>query len=542
MCMFKIVVVLATLLLLSTSISANEDTFYMLKELKASKDILLQELKVKTAESKKVLSDDEKESVKREIKQLNTQIKDIETKFEKIATGVNVDSIKLSATESTSTLSEDFQLLLKPLIESAKETTKGIRQKAELQEEINHYKVMLPKASKAQYNIEEVLKTSKDTELNKDLELLKKYWEQQIQLLSSNLNASLHQVDVLEQNSVSFSSTVKTNTKDFFHERGLYLFEGLMAFILVLLIMQMINFITMKIFPIFSKSTRSFYLRLLDLLYRMLTVVLAIVVPMAVFYIEEDWFLFSIGLLLLIGMVWTFRNLISNLWQQARLFLNVGPVREEERIYYHGLPWRVKNINIFTIIENPVSRVSLRIPIEELVGLTSRPSHAHEPWFPCKLDDWLILSDTYYGKVIGLSLEFIELEDLGGGRRTYLVSDFLSLSPLNLSTDFRVVETFGISYRHQKESTNSVLVLLEEFLLQKIKEEDYEHGLKKLLVQFDSAGDSSLNIKVIANFTGDMAPLYFRMRRSINRWCVDACNTYDWEIPFPQLTIHKPSL
>ena len=150
------------------------------------------------------------------------------------------------------------------------------------------------------------------------------------------------------------------------------------------------------------------------------------------------------------------------------------------------------------------------------------------------------MSDENYGKVIGISLEFVELVDTGGGHKTYIVSDFLSLSPLNLSTGFRIFTTIGISYRHQKESTHEVVATLEKFIIQKLEEEGYGEGLNKLLVQFSHAGDSSLDIAVIANFNEEMAPLYYRLRRAIGRLCVDACTEYGWEIPFPQLTIHQP--
>ncbi|MBU1666861.1 hypothetical protein KKC13_00435 [bacterium] len=520
---------------------ANETTLQTLEELYQSKTMLQEELKSKNEIFKKIPSEDEKHQLKEEIKKLNNEVSNIETKFEKIATGIDTSVIKQENKDDSTTLSEDFQLLLKPLVDSAKEATKEMREKAKLQEEIDYYKVTLPHAVQAYDNIDNLLKLSKDKKIKQELEPLKKYWAGQVKLLSSNLNASLHQVDILEKNSVSFTSSLKQNTKKFFQERGLFLLEGFLAFIFVLALMNFIYLFSIKLFPIFTKPSRSFYLRLLDLLYRFVTVILAIVIPMAIFYIEEDWFLFSIGILLFVGLLWTFRNLISKLWQQARLFLNIGSVREDERIFYEGLPWKVKSINIFTLIENPISGVSLRIPIESLVGLTSRPSHEHEPWFPAKIDDWVILSDGYYGKVVGISLEFIELEDLGGGHKNYLVSEFLALSPLNLSTDFRVVETFGISYRHQKESTTKIIEQLEAFILQKIEEEDYGHGLKKLLVQFSAAGDSSLNMVIIANFNGEMAPLYYRLRRAIQRWCVDACNHYNWEIPFPQLTIHQPN-
>jgi len=43
---------------------------------------------------------------------------------------------------------------------------------------------------------------------------------------------------------------------------------------------------------------------------------------------------------------------------------------------------------------------------------------------------------------------------------------------------------------------------------------------------------------VIADFKGELGDLYNRLRRSIQRWCVDACSEYGWEIPFPQMTLH----
>jgi len=58
-------------------------------------------------------------------------------------------------------------------------------------------------------------------------------------------------------------------------------------------------------------------------------------------------------------------------------------------------------------------------------------------------------------------------------------------------------------------------------------------------VEFSEAGASSLDLVVIVDFDGAMAPLYNRMIRAIQRWCVDAATLNNWEIPFPQLTVHK---
>ncbi|CAA6821780.1 MAG: Unknown protein [uncultured Sulfurovum sp.] len=535
----QITFILLTLMFFLTISFSEENNFYNLEELFKSKTMLEIEIKTKIKERSKSTSEEEKEELKEIIKELQDQFESVEHKFQKTATGIDIRVMKLNKEKTETSLSQDLQLLIEPLIKSAKGATNEMREKVKLQEELDYYKEMLPQAVSAKKNIEAILEKSTDLNLNTELKKLHKYWEQQIKLLSRNLNASLDELEMVKKNSVSFASSVKESTKNFFQERGLYLFEGLMAFIVVVVMMKLIYFVMINAFPIFTKASRSFYLRLLDLFYRLLTIIFAIVAPMTIFYIEEDWFLFSIGLLIFLGVMWTFRSLISNLWQQARLFLNIGSVREDERIYYNGLPWKVKSINIFTTIENPVSGLSLRIPIEKLVGLDSRPAHAHEPWFPCRLNDWVLLSDGYYGKAIGISLEFIEFEDAGGGEKTYLVSDFLALSPVNISTNFRVLYTLGISYQHQKESTNIVIRQLREYLLSKIEEEDYHGGLKKLIVQFSNAGDSSLDILILANFSGEMAPLYNSLRRAIARWSVDACTEYGWEIPFPQVTIHQ---
>ncbi len=519
---------------------ANENTINTLLELKKSQNILHEEIKIKTALIKQSVQDDEKERLKQEIKALDLQANEFQTKFEKIATGIDTSSIKEKEDTQVSTLGEDFQLLIKPLLHGAKQATEEMRKKAKLKEELQHYKTILSQAGKARQNIAALLEDKNSTTVKEELFALAKHWDQRVALITSNLNATQQHIEMMEEDDVSFPQSFKNSLKNFFQQQGLVLIEGMGAFLVVIIVMQMIHILFVKMFPILIKPNRTFSVRFMDLLYWMMTTILAVFAPMAVFYYEENWVLSSIGVLILLGLVWTFRNLIPKLWQQARLLLNIGPVRQEERIYYQNLPWRVKNINIFTVLENPDSGVRLRLPIEELVGLTSRPALPHEPWFPCRLHDWVLLSDEYYGKVVGISLEFIELVDTGGGHKTFIISDFLSLSPLNLSTGFRIIDTIGISYRHQKESTHEVVTMLEKFITQKIEEEGYQEGFNKLLVQFSHAGNSSLDIAVIASFNGDMAPLYFRLRRAIGRWCVDACTEYGWEIPFPQLTIHQP--
>jgi small-conductance mechanosensitive channel len=185
-----------------------------------------------------------------------------------------------------------------------------------------------------------------------------------------------------------------------------------------------------------------------------------------------------------------------------------------------------------------VAEISQRVPITGLVGLKSRPGGPYEPWFPCKRGDWVILSDGVRGKVIGISHEMVQLVERGGAQLTYLTSDFLAKSPRNLATNFRIKETIGISYALQTESTTSIPETLHRWVQARIEQEGYGDKLLNLRVEFEQAGDSSLDLVVIADFKGELGDLYNRLRRAIQRWCVDACTEYGWVIPFPQMTLH----
>jgi hypothetical protein len=279
-------------------------------------------------------------------------------------------------------------------------------------------------------------------------------------------------------------------------------------------------------------------LRLVELIHRVLTVLMVILGPMVVFYMVEDWVLFSLGILILIGLAWTLRQTIPHYWQQVQIFLNIGSVREGERIDMDGLPWLVRQINIFCILVNPHAGLSQRVPITDLVGKKSRPLADNEPWFPCRAGDWVILSDGVRGKVIGISQELVQLVERGGAQVTYETSVFLAQSPRNLATNFRIKEIFGICYALQKDSTTHIPEFLHDYIKQRVEQEGYGESLLNLRVEFAQASNSSLDIAVIADFRGELGDLYNRLRRSIQRWCVDACTQQGWEIPFPQMTLH----
>jgi len=356
--------------------------------------------------------------------------------------------------------------------------------------------------------------------------------------MQSELQAARLQLAKLEAAETSITEASQSYLKSFFQKRGLYITEALLL-VLTLLLLSRLSYTAMQRYiPGFQKKHRSFRVRLLELVHRVITVLMVILGPMIVFYLVEDWVLFSLGILLLLGIALTLRQTLPRYWHQVQLFLNIGSVREGERILMDGLPWQVQQINVFCTLSNPVADISQRVPIADLIELKSRPAKPDEPWFPCKKGDWVILSDGVRGTVIGISNELVQLVERGGSLLTYQTSDFLANSPRNLATNFRIKETLGISYSLQKESTTRIPETLHCYIQQRAEQEGYGEQLLNLRVEFAQAGNSSLNLAVIADFKGELGGLYKRLRRAIQRWCVDACSEYGWEIPFPQMTLH----
>jgi hypothetical protein len=416
--------------------------------------------------------------------------------------------------------------------------TSDVRKKSELREAIARYSEKLPLAEKAIESLSKLIDSTESEAVRTRLQELLRDWEQQRSFVKSELQAAQLQLDMLESSEKSFTESSSSYLKSFFQKRGRYLLQALLVVVVILVVSRLIYKVMTRLIPDYRKEHRSFRTRLLDLFHRILTLLLVISGPMVVFYVVEDWVLFSIGLLILIGLAWTLRQTLPRYWKQMQLFLNIGSVREGERILLDGLPWKIAEINFYSKLENPIARLVQRVPLDDLVDLKSRPLAREEPWFPCKKDDWIIMADGTRGKVIGISQELVTLVQRGGAQRTYTMEDFLGGSPLNLATNFRIKEVFGITYDLQAQSTKEIPALLEAHVAKRIEEEGYGDKLLNLRVEFAQANTSSLDIVVIADFRGELGDLYNRLRRAIQRWCVEAATDHGWEIPFQQITLH----
>lgn len=483
-------------------------------------------------------SEAEKRDIQGRLEKLEADLQAANRNLKEIAAGADIGAVR-AGEERPFNLQEEVFALLRPALKEMKDMTSHVRQKSDLKDRIDYYEERLPVAELAVANLTRLLNENEDASLESYLQGLLAEWQKQLTVLKSELRSARLQLDKLEDSEASLAEASQSYLKAFFQRRGLYLTQAVLAVLGILLLSRLVHRAMVRLIPGYRAEHRSFRIRLLDLIHRILTALFAIMGPMVVFYLAEDWVLFSLGILLLLGIGLTLRHALPRYWQQVQLFLNIGTVREGERISLDGLPWRVRTINIFSILENPTAALCKRVRIDDLVDLKSRPCRRDEPWFPCTQGDWVLLNDGMYGKVVEISEELVELVALGGAHRSYPTADFLSQSPLNLSRNFRISETIGISYNLQKDSVTIIPRQLREFVETRLAEAGYSEQLHSLKVEFQQANTSSLDLAVIADFAGSLGHQYMRLRRAIQGWCVEACTAYHWEIPFTQLTLHQ---
>jgi hypothetical protein len=498
---------------------------------------LRQEIEETRTALQSAVSESEKQALTEELTKLQNDMSSLQQNFERVAAGIDLEGLR-SVDEKQFNFQEELMSLVEPAVKEMKEMTSHVRQKSQLKETINYYAEKLPIAEKAIESLTRLIPETRNEKVREKLEALLEEWQQQQAFIQSEKHAAELQLEKLLSSETSFAESSGNYLKNFFKKRGRYLLQAILVVIAVLLVSRLSYRLMKRTIPGYRREHRSFGVRLLDLFHRLLTLILVIAGPMIVFYVVEDWVLFSISILLLLGIAWTVGKALPYYWQQMQLFLNIGSVREGERVFLNGLPWKVKQINFYSTLENPVANLRQRVPLDDFVEMKSRPLQKGEPWFPCKQGDWVIMQDGTRGKVIGISQELVTLVQRGGAHRTYTMSDFLGGSPLNLAPNFRIKEVFGITYDLQAQSTAEIPAKLEAHVAKRIEEEGYADKLLNLRVEFAQANTSSLDLVVIADFEGELGDLYNRLRRAIQRWCVEASTGHGWEIPFQQITLH----
>ena len=470
------------------------------------------------------------------------QLARLEAEFQSIATGVDVEDFSEMEPEEFD-LAKEAQELLKPIFDELKQVTEKPREIEALRNDIIQLTKQRDLAKEALDKLSKVIEATDDQRLLGELERARGLWEEYARNADNTLSVRNSQLEKGLAEKGSIFDTATDGFTTFFRSRGKNLLATFLTFVVAFLLLRWLGGHLHRFSPWHKPGKRSFYSRLVDVIYKVFCVVGAGMAALLVLYATGDWVLIGLTIIFLFGLALAAKGALPKFYEQARLLLNLGEVREGERVVLDGVPWKVKSLGVFTEMSNPMLEGGeLRIPIRNLTEMRSRPFDEKEPWFPCRCNEWVLLADGTRGKVIQQTPETVHMVLLGGSRKAYPTNDFIAATPEVLSRNFRVRSVFGVDYRHQAIATTEIPDAIREVVTRELSEILDRDHIGRIKVEFREAGSSSLDYEIIADMKGEVADKFEVISRAVQRAAVEACNENGWVIPFPQLTLHRAEL
>ncbi|WP_156921821.1 mechanosensitive ion channel family protein [Desulfovibrio inopinatus] len=482
--------------------------------------------------------DDTKKTIQQRIDSLQASIADQREDLSEIASGISMETFAKPQLKKFDWKAELAELFA-PLVQQIKDLTEHPREIEHLRTEINRRTEVLSKAEQALKRIDGLIAETKDPDLVDYLKKQKEHWESLISDYKEALELAILQLDQKQSETKSLTDSISSLFQQFFSSRGLNFIFACLAFCGVFFLVRLLH---QQITPLLFKNKiggTSFSARLVSIAVGVFGSLLAILAALAVFYVAGDWVLLGLSIILIFGAIWSAKAGINKYWEQVKLLLNIGGVREGERLVWNGIPYRVDRIRYYTVLNNPaLSGGMVRVHIDDLTSKCSRPFEKGEPFFPTKKNDYVQVGSDY-GKILRQTPDFVQLELLSGAIKYYPTSSFLSASPLNVATGFTVTVVFGVDYKHQDIATTVIPETLRADIADAFSQTAIAQHVKSVSTSFKEAADSSLNISLFVTLTHEAATWYYSAGRLVQKVAVETCTRNGWEIPYPQITVHK---
>lgn len=511
----------------SEIVEIQSETFRIKKQLRKEKDSI----------SKLKLESD--------LEKVNRKQNDL--RFQFIETVSNINLEKKSQQSVKTELSEDIKQIIDPVITGFKKISERPREIQSLQDKIRFYETKIRDTKKAIDSLKEYRKNLKDKTLKITIDKsikLSKSLKKEYKIKREDAQFKLIK---LENNEQSLVSTFGGVIFDFIKTKGKNLLLALLIFFLFFWGLSLgqdkiINAIMSKIRnEVDYPGQIHWVVRPLKVIYGLLTFLTAFFFGVTTLYVLNDWVLVTLILFMIAAIIWSSKHYIPQYYEQFKIVLNLGSVREGERVLYNNLPWKIKALGYYCRLVNPaLSGGFIRISSKELVNNYSRPVGDKEPWFPTRNDDWVELNDGTYGKVVMQTPEMVDIKMIGDEHKYIATTDYLGMNPINLSQGYAIEFLFGVDYSHQKIIFSELIPNFINTIKERLEEEFSENRayFKEFSIDFAQAGASSLDLRFFLKLDGPMAAKKRLLERRIQSYFVEVCNSHDYIIPFNQLTVH----
>ncbi|WP_133792885.1 hypothetical protein [Prosthecobacter fusiformis] len=488
-----------------------------------------------------------KQDVQAEIERLEKRRLEVERDFNALVTGRQslVDLTSDPVAQTPMKLQDEIGQLLIPVFSDLRDVTRRPQELQSLRQELALLLSQKTQAERALDDVEVLLgelkaEPEKDASLTKELLATRERWQVRRDDVLNRIAVIENELKEVEKDAGSFWSELGRQVTNFIFVRGANIALALLAFLVVLFGLRGAYYYVLKLVPVKKYEKLSFSSRLLDVVHKGVSVVLAVAAALLVLYARGDWLLGGLALFAVGAMVMTAKSGISRHMEDLQMMLNLGQVREGERIYIDGVPWRVGAIHMFTQLTNIVIGGSgLRLPLDILSTFTSRPSGLDEPWFPCSKRSYVIIDGSLFAQVTDITPDRVELVHGGGLKRWMPIGEFMKADVSCLSGGFARSMTLGLDYKHQAQALKEIPELLKADVRKALLETMREEELVNVIVEFEQAADSSLNFIIVGVFTGSQAANYPNLTRVLQRAALDSATRHGWNIPFPQMVLRK---
>jgi len=523
---------------------AVERNLATLESLAASLAEAIEERDTLVAEAERAdISEDRRMEILARAEHARERIRQLRGGFRDIIGGVEAADFE-TAEETETTIQDQLTEFIKPILSALQEPTSRLREMEDMRNARDVWSARRDSSDRVIARIAAIDEANRAGDNNErvaaELQAARRQWEARRSEAAGQIEVLTLQIEDRERSTPSFWQAVTAMIGDFVKSRGLNLLLALVAAVIAFMLTRRIYAWFRHISPVHHKKGGTLLGRASDLIALSTAIFVAITCVLIVFFARGDWLLLTISLILLVGILWAGKTALPPYVEQIRMLLNLGAVREDERIIYRGLPWRVESLGFYTYFQNPALHGGrMRVPLRDVMGMISRKARSDEPWFPCRQGDWVVLADNTHGQVVHQTPEQVVMKRRGGELKTYQTKEFLELAPENLAPGFRVRSIFGIDYAHQAICTTEVPAVFREAVHAALVTEFGADAVRAVVVEFNEAGSSSLDCLVKADLTHVAAPRYRYIPRLMQSTCVDVCNERGWRIPFTQVTLHR---
>ncbi len=478
-----------------------------------------------------------------ELTTINDDIASLRATFEILVIG-DVDTGLFSASGDESyDWRQELVEVMEPLLDSLKSLTRKPRQINDLRSTIALESERMDVANAAIEAVTSIDATALDEDVQAQIQALRDKWLGQKDNIDQRLLSANAQLERLTASDDSGLTGVLPSVKEFMLGRGLTLVLAIAAAVATWMFTRFLWWVYSTHLTTKDQRRGSAWFRFLSYSFYLVSALMSLFAVLVVLYLREDLLLMALAFILLAAAVLGIRQYIPGYIREARLLLNLGSVREDERIIHNDIPWQVMSLNIETVLRNPALDGILRLPLEEVSHLTSRPIK-DKLWFPTKRGDFVIMPDGVFGQIMQQTPELVQLRVRAGMTQTYRTSDFYSTSLLNLTggETFGVASAFGFDYGLQNIALDKIPEALYKAIESALNDAGYAKEIDNILVELKSAGESSLDYLIFLTIKSSSAKDYYRFDRLVQQTCVAVANREGWGIPFPQMVVHHQPL